>query len=295
MKEKTKVHIGLARLFALPAAVCGVLLGIALDGHWSWLSAMVVLGAIFEMAYSHSFNTLLDYSWTGFDKGTKEERSKGKVYTKAQQPIAAGILSPKAVLVNGLIYLAISAIFIGIVAWKVSPIILAIWAGTALCTFWYSWGKLHWNCELALGAGFGPLAVMLGMASQPNPDFLLAFLAGIPFLILWGYGAETIDQWTDAEPNWPRGLRNLGALLWKNNVSISMFLSWLIIITFISQLFLIVGGVLAPLTALSLISFIPFCFCLLYLEKNLKVGVLWGLGAIFLHMILMTVGQIVGG
>ncbi len=295
MKDKIKAHIGLGRLFALPAVVCAVLLGIALGGHWSWLSIMVALAAIFMMAYSHSFNTLLDYSWTGFDKGAEEERSKGKVYTKGQQAIAASKLTPRGVLVNGLVYLAISAIFIGIVAWKVSPIIWAIWAGAALCTFWYSWGKLHWNCELALGAGFGPLAVMLGMASQPNPDFLLAFLAGIPFLILWGYGAETIDQWTDAEPNWPRGLRNFGALVWRNNISISMFFAWLLGITFLSQLFLIVSGILAPLTALSLVSFIPFSFCLLYLEKNLKVGVLWGLGGIFLHMILLTVGQIIGG
>lgn len=294
MKEKIKAHIGLGRFFALPACACAVLLGCTLGGSLSWLSAMVVLAAIFEMAYSHSFNTLLDYSWTGFDKGTEEERSKGKVYTKGQQAIAAGVLSPRGVLVNGLVYLAISAIFVGIVAWRVSPVIWAIWAGTALCTFWYSWGKLHWNCELALGTGFGPLAVMLGMASQPNPDFLVAFLAGIPFLILWGYGAETIDQFTDAEPNWPRGLRNLGALLWRNNVSISMFLAWLVVITFLSQLFLIAGGVLAPLTALSLISFLPFSFCLLYLEKDLKIGVIWGLGAIFLHMILLTTGQAVG-
>ncbi|GAI04487.1 unnamed protein product, partial [marine sediment metagenome] len=263
--------------------------------HWSWLSAMVVFAAIFMMAYAHSFNTLLDYSWTGLDKGTEEEWSRGKVYTKAQQPIAAGILTPKEVMANGLIYLAISAIFIGIVAWKVSPLIWAIWGVTALATFWYSWGKLHWNAELALGVGFGPLAVMLGMASQPDPNFLVAFFAGIPFLILWGYAAETIDQWTDAEPNWPRGLRNFGALLWKNNVSISMFLVWLLSITFLSQLFLIAGGILAPLTALSLISFIPFSFCLVYLEINLKVGVLWGLGGIFLHMILLTIGQVVGG
>lgn len=295
MKDKIKTHIGLGRFFALPACACAVLLGIALGGDWSWVSAMVVLAATFQMAYAHSFNTLLDYSWTGFDKGTEKERSKGKVYTKGQQAIAAGILSPKAVLANGLVYLTISAIFIGIVAWHVSPIIWVFWAVTALCTFWYSWGKLHYQCELALGMGFGPLAVMLGMASQPNPDFLVAFLAGIPFLILWGYAAETIDQWTDAEPNWPRGLRNFGALLWKNNVSIAMFLVWLLTTTFLSQLFLIAGDILTPLTALSLISFIPFSFCLLYLEKNLKVGVIWGLGGIFLHMLLLTTGQIVGG
>ena len=295
MKDKVKAHlITLPRWFALPAAVCAVLLGITLGDNWSWLSAMVVLAAIFEMAYAHSFNTLLDYSWTGFDRGTEEERSKGKVYTKAQQPIAAGILTPKEVMANGLVYLAISATFVGIVAWQVSPVIWAIWAVTASCTFGYSWGKLHWSCEFFLGIGFGPFAIMLGMATQPNPDFLLAFLAGIPFLILWGYGAETIDQFVDASPNWPRGLRNFGALLWKNNVSVTMFLVWLLTISFLSQLFLIAGGILAPLTALSLISFIPFSFCLLYLEKNLKVGVVWGLGGIFIHFLLLLVGQILG-
>ena len=295
MKDKVKTHIGLGRFFALPCVVCAVLLGCTLGGNLSWLSAMVALAAVFQMAYSHSFNTLLDYSWTGFDKGVAEERSKGKVYTKGQQAIAAGKLSSRGVLINGLIYLAISAVFVGIVAWKVSPVIWAIWGLGALMTFWYSWGKLHYQCELALGVGFGPIACMMGMASQPNPDFLLAFLAGIPFLILWGFAAETIDQWTDAEPNWPRGLRNFGALLWKNNISVAMFLAWLVGITFLSQLFLIAGGILAPLTAISLISFIPFSFCLLYLEKDLKVGVLWGLLAIFLHMILFTCGQIIGG
>jgi len=100
MKEKIKAHLALGRFFALPAAVCAVLLGIALGDEWSWLSALVVLAAIFEMAYAHSFNTLLDYHWTGFDKGTEEERSRGKIYTKAQQPIATGILSTREVLIS---------------------------------------------------------------------------------------------------------------------------------------------------------------------------------------------------
>ncbi len=294
MKEKFKTQIGLGRFFALPVAVGAVLLGVALGGHWSWLSAMVALGAVFQMAFAHSFNTLLDFSWTKFDQGTEEERSKGKVYTHGQQAIAAGIMSPKEVLANGLVYLAISAVFIGIVAWKVSPVIWAIWGVTALMTFWYSWGKLHYQCELALGVGFGPLAVMLGMASQPNPDFLLAFLGGIPILILFGYGAETMDQFTDASVNWKRGLRNFGALVWKNNVSISTFIVWLLCATFLSQLFLIAAGVLHPLTSLTLITLIPFSFCLLFLEMKPKAGIIWGLGGIYLYGLLLLIGEALG-
>ena len=295
MKEKFRTHIGLGRFFALPIAVCAVLLGVALGGNWNWLSAMVAFGAIFQMAYAHSFNTLLDYSWTSFDKGTEEERSRGKVYTHGQQAIAAGKLSPRDVIINGLVYLAISAVFIGIVAWKVSPVIWIIWAAIALITFWYSWGKLHYQCELALGIGFGPLAVMLGMASQPNPNFLLAFLAGIPILILWGYGAETMDQYSDAEPNWPRGLRNFGALVWKNDISIATFLAWLLVITFVSQLFLIAAGVLHPLTALTLITFLPFSVCLIFIQSKPKVGIIWGLAGIYLYGLLLLAGQVLGG
>jgi len=292
MKDKILTHIGLGRFFALPVVVCAVLLGVALGGHWSWLSVMVCLGAVFQMAYAHSFNTLLDYSWTGFDKGTEDKRSRGKVYTHGQQVIAAGIMSPKEVLVNGLGYLAISAVFIGIVAWKVSPVIWGIWGVTALCTFWYSWGKLHYQCELALGVGFGPLAVMLGMASQPEPDFLVAFLAGIPILVLFGYGAETMDQYSDAEPNWPRGLRNLGALVWKNNVSITTFIVWLLCSTFLSQLFLIAGGILHPLTALTLLTFIPFSLCIVFLEAKPKTGIISGLGGIYLYCLLLLLGEV---
>jgi 1,4-dihydroxy-2-naphthoate octaprenyltransferase len=257
---------------------------------------MVALTAIFEMFYNHSFNTLLDWAWTKFDQGTEEERSKGKVYTHGQQAIAAGKLSPRGVLINGLVYLAISAIFVAVVAWKVSPIIWAVWGAAALMTFWYSWGKLHYQCELALGIGFGPVACVMGMASQPNPDFLLAFLAGVPFLILWGFAAEFVDQATDAEPNWPRGLRNLGALAWKNNVSIPLFTGFLFVIAYLAQLALIVGGVLAPLTALSLIAFPTIAYGLLLMGNDFnRTGIMLLLLSAFIHMVAFTVGQIVGG
>lgn len=296
MKNKIATHIGLGRFFALPAALCAVLLGVALGGHWSWLTVMVCLAATFQMAYSHSFNTLLDYSWTKFDKGREEERSRPKAYTKGQQAIAAGGLSPRGVLINGLVYLAISAAFTAVVSWQVSPIIWAIWAATSLVTFWYSYGKLHYQCELALGIGFGPLAVMLGMASQPNPNFLVALLAGIPFLILWGFAAEFVDQAIDAEPNYPRGLRNLGALAWKNNISVPLFTAFLFTVAYLAQLFLIAAGILAPLTSLSLIAFPLTAYGLLILGNNFnKKGVLILLLGVFIHMIALLIGQILGG
>jgi len=295
--EKLKAHIlVLPRWFALPAAMSAVALGCLIAGSPWWLTIVALLSGAFMMAYAHTFNTLLDYSWTGLDKGAPTERSRPKEYTTGQQPIAAGVLTKREVLLNGLVWLALSAglaVPMGIWGswWVWFP-----WSLVACCTFWYSWGKLHYCCETALGLGFGSFAVMFGAATSPNALglFATACLAGLPFVLLWGFAAETIDQWCDSEPNWPRGLRNFGALVWKNNVSISAFTMWLIAIAYCTQLALIAGGVLAWQTGLSLAAFIPLSFCLLYIEKNLKVGVLWGLAGIFLHMVALTVGQAVG-
>jgi 4-hydroxybenzoate polyprenyltransferase len=290
---KIRTHLQLGRFFGAPIVIFAVLLGVALGGTWSWVSALVTIAAVLEMAYAHSFNTLLDFCWTGFDKGSEAERSKGKIYTSGQQVIASGMMTVREVLINGLAYLTLSAICILIVALNTSPLVWVFWAVSALCTFWYSWGKLHFQCELALGLGFGPLAVMMGMATQPNPDFWRAFLAGLPILMLWGYGAETMDQYTDAEPNWPRGLRNLGALVWKNKMSITTVIAFLLVASFLTQAFLISAGILSPLTAVTAVTIMPFLLCLIYLENQPKLGITYGLAGIYVYCLFLFLGQII--
>lgn len=293
MKKLKAVLVTLPRWFATPGIVCMVLLGGVLSGGINWLVWVAALSGLCAMSWGHGMNTFLDYAWTGFDKGTVEYRSKGKTYTVGQNVIASGTLSVAESFWYSFIWLVLSAVFALIIHLQVGPWIWLPWVLGALVTFLYSWGKLHYLCEFALGMGFGPLAVMLGASATPHPQMLIAFLAGLPFFVLWGYFAETIDQWTDAEPNWPRGLRNMGALLWKNNVSFVAFVSFLILTTFAVQL-LITPSVLKPLAGISLVTFIPFSFCLLHIEKNLKVGVIWGLVGIFLYALLLLLGQILG-
>lgn len=294
VKDKIRVHLTLGRFFALPCAVCSCLLGVALGGHWSWVSAMVALAAVFEMCYSHSFNSLLDWAWTGFDKGTEEERSRPKVYTHGQQAIAAGKMSVKGVLANGLVYLAISAIFTSIVAWKASPIIWLFWFLGALVTGWYSQAKKYWHPELALGVGFAVIGTMMGMATQPNPNYLLAGLASIPFFIIFSVVCESLDQWADASANWPRGGRSLGMLVWKMGGSIVTYASWWIAIAYIAQLFLVQAGILKSLTALSLVATVPLAFAIAMIEKLPDKAIVVGLFGVFLFHILIVVGQVMG-
>ena len=194
------VHLWeLPRWFAAPAVVAAVVMGNLIGGELSWLLVIAVVCGLLVMAWGHAMNTYLDYYWTGLDKGSVGLRSRPKEYTKGQQPIAAGILSGREVLANALVWLCLSAVMAAIISWKATAWVWLPWVLGSLSTFWYSWGKLHYCCELALGLGFGPFACMLGAATASSPDLGLAFLAGLPFAIVWGYAAETMDQWIDAE------------------------------------------------------------------------------------------------
>jgi len=296
-KLKIYIHLlTLPRWFALPAVVAAIALGGILMEVTFLPILLAILSGMLLMAGAHSFNTYLDYVWTKLDQGGEEERSRPKEYTVGQQPIAAGLMNPPEVLANALGWYALSIIPAIILTVIATPYIWIPWVLSALSTFYYSYGKLHYQCEFALGLGFGPFAVMLGACASPNPNLGIAFLAGLPFLILWGFLAEFVDQATDAEVNWNKGLRNLGAWAWKNNVSIPMFTGWLLVMTFIVQFALVLSGILSPLVNISLISFPLFAYGMVTLgEKFSKQGVLLLLVGVFVHMVTFVVGQGIGG
>ncbi len=293
MTEKLKVHLlVLPRWFGLPTALCAVALGGLLVGAGGVSLALVLVSGALVMAQAHSFNTLLDYSWTGFDKGGPGERSRPKAYTTGQSVIASGLVSPREVLANALAWWVLSAvplIFLN------SPWIWLPWALACLCTFGYSWGKLHWLCEFFLGFGFATCAVWLGMAAAGQPDWGKGLLASVPFFILWGYLAESVDQALDWEPNWPRGLRNIGALAGHEGIPFSALFHWFLPLVYLSQVFLIGLGVLSSWTWLTLLAAVPMTFCALIIDKDTRKGVLWGLGGISLYQIALVVGQWLGG
>ena len=284
----------LPRWFAAPFAVCGVLLGTALVDEWSWLTAVAVGSGLGLLAWAHSMNTLLDWSWTKFDLGSPEARSKPKEYTSGSQVIARGIMPPSEVFINALGWLALSGVLAAVVSWQASPWVWLPWALAAACTFWYSWGKLHYMCELALGLGFGSFAVMLGVTAGDSFSLSLfgtAFLAGLPFALAFGFGLETHDQWTDAERDVPKGLKNLGALLWKSKASPIAFLSWLIVASYIAQLALVATNILPALSLISVFAVVVYSYCFAMLEGyNRKAGVGLGLLAATVYEALVVVG-----
>lgn len=294
---KIRAHlITLPRWFATPAAVCGVVLGGLIAGTPPLALFVLVITGLCLMSWAHGMNTFLDYAWTKFDVGLESRRSRMKEYTAGQSIIELKVISLTEAWVNPLSWLLIGAIILtlGILYLGISVKSFIPFTLVALCTFWYSWAKLRYHPELPLGLGFGSFSSMFGASGVENPPFISAFLAGIPFTIMWGFCAESYDQWVDAEPNWPRGLRNIGAWTWRSGHSIGVIFLMLVLVSYISQVAIISVGILKPMSFLSLIAFPLFFYSSFVVEVHKKIGVIIGLLAIFLHMILLTVGQGIG-
>lgn len=284
----------LPRWFAAPIAISAVLLGWSVSAPLSWWVLLPIACSLGVMAWSHTMNTWLDYEWTGLDKGTELERSHSKPYTGGQQVIASGQMISRQVLSVALLWLCVVIILLIVYALvRFNPWIFLICLGSLLVTFWYSWGKLHWQPEIALGVGFGPLAALLGAASTNDPNYLAAFLASIPIFLIFGFAAEIYDQWHDTDVNWERGLRSIGAWVYTYKKSVANVVIVVVMLTYTVQLTLIIADVLSAWTSLTL----PALLSLLIMndaERRKPWAVNLLLGAVFYYCIMLAVGQVVG-
>jgi len=304
--QRARIHIViLSRPFALPAAGCAVALGCILTGAAGWLIALAIVCSGLLMAGEHSLNTFFDYT-TGIDH-IGDDTSKPKSYTSGNQVIVTGLMKPTEVLVNALCWLAASAVVAAIIAHYASAWIWLPWGLSALCSPFYSLGKLHYACETVLGLGFGPLACCLGAAASSTfvfHNFGPAFMAGLVFGWTFGFGAEFIDQAFDADVNWSSGLRNMGALAWKTGVNPVLFTCTLLGFAYIIQIALVIGGYLAPLTLSTLALMPPFIYCILAVcetkpdvkQAELKFNnkaIMAAMGVMFLWMLALVISQAV--
>lgn len=292
MNEALRVHLWvLPRWFAVPVSTGAIVLGGVVSGAEPfYLGAVALIGALL-MAWSHSMNSWIDYVLTGFDKGAEAERSHEKPYTGGQSLIARG-LRPKEVLANGIGWLVLALALTIFMAFRVTPWILLPVLLTVPMTFAYSYGKKLWLPEIVLGLGFGPIAAMLGAAASPNPAILHAFLAAIPIGILFGYAAEVYDQWYDADANWERGLRNIGAWAWKKGVPVILVVGAFVAVAFLAQATLINNGYLVAgtgITSIALIGFIPAIF---FRDAKRPIVIMGALSGVFIYSILLPLGQI---
>jgi len=269
----------------------GAVLAGGIDAN-AWIGLVAVL---LVMAGGHSFNTILDYSWTGLDKGEVEDRSAEKDYTGGQSVIAGGILTEKEVYVNALGWYFLSAIPVIYLAFNIGWPILLIWLAGMLVTFWYSKSKFNWTHELALGVGVGPVALLMGMFSvSSSADWPTGILASLPIAIVLSFVGLALDEWPDAEANLKKGVKSVAYKVWEYGVDLNWYMTAWIAFLYIFQLFLIVIGVFAPLTGLTFLVFPPLMVCMVFLEKYFRkaAGIL--VAVAMFYPVLLLVGQALG-
>jgi len=296
MNMKIKVHLWtLPRWFATPLFGASAVLGGLLSGGMTLNSWLGVIGSLLIMAGGHSFNSLLDYAWTGLDKGEPAERSAEKDYAGGQSVIAAGIVSVRGVAFNAitwyllalapLIYLALN------VGW---PILIIGFLGM-LVTFGYAKAKFNWTHELVLGIGAGPLAVLGGMfATSGSPPWVTGLVVSVPSAILISFIGLAIDEWPDAEANLKKGVKSIAYKVWENGVSLEWYLSSWLLFMYLYQVFLISIGILVPLSAISFFTW-PFLMAfLVLLKQNFRkwAGIIVLTGVTY--PLLLALGQFIG-
>lgn len=296
MKEKIKAHLfTLPRWFAAPFFGSSLLLGAMLAGGLNSNAWIALVGGLLIMAGGHSFNSFLDYAWTGLDKGEVGERSAEKDYAGGQSIIELGIVSEKEVLFNAIGWYVLALAHLIYLAINASWIILPLGFAGMLITFWYSWAKFNWSHETALAVGVGPIAALIGMfAVTPNPPVITGLLVSIPVAIILAYLGLAFDEWPDAEANLKKGVKSLCYRVWQNGISLEWYLmSWFLFV-FVYQVFLIAVDILSPMTGLTFLTFPFFIACLVLLKANFRkvAGIVVIVAA--LYPVLLLIGEIIG-
>jgi 1,4-dihydroxy-2-naphthoate octaprenyltransferase len=321
MKRKIIAHLfQLPRWFAIPFFGASVLIGSSLAGGITANAWIAFVACLLVMAGGHSFNSFLDYAWTGLDKGEVENRSAEKAYTGGQNLIETKVVSLREVLGNAVSWYILSAIPIVYLAVNSTWLIFIPWVAGMLMTFWYSKSKFNYTHELALGVAVGPAPLLIGMlAVNAHPNFINGLLVSVPFAIVLSFAGLAIDEWEDAEANLKKGVKSLAYEVWKYSdytsgekpvildkydrdsyeikslSTLNWYLTGWFLFMFFYQGFLIQQNILKPLTGLAFLTFPFLMACMLKMKSDFKkwAAIIVIVGA--LYVILLTVGQIFGG
>jgi 1,4-dihydroxy-2-naphthoate octaprenyltransferase len=305
LKTKLKAHLlTLPRWFAAPFFGSALFLGAVLAGGITSNGWIALVGGLFIMAGGHSFNSYLDYAWTGIDKGKMEDRSAEKAYTGGQNLLANSIVSQREVLANALGWYVLSLAPIIYLSIKVGWGVLVMAGLGMLVTFWYSWGKFNWTHELSLGIGAGPIAVLLGMfGTTAHPNIAAGLLTGVPFAIILCFAGLALDEWPDAEANLKKGVKSIAYYVWYASISLESYLGIWFAFMYLFQFFLVYLEILAPETMWTFVL-VPAFMALLVLmrsrdlkEKGDAEGFKRAAGAFVLvaalYPVLLLVGQLI--
>ncbi len=294
--KKIKVHLWtLPRWFALPVFAAPAILGGLLSGGMTVNSWLGVIGTMLVMAGGHSFNSFLDYSWTGLDRGDTSERSAEKDYAGGQSVIASGLVTSREVALNAIAWYVLALVPLVYVAVNVGWPILVIGLLGFLVTFAYAKSKFNWTHEIVLGTAAGPLAVLAGMfATTSSPPWSSGLAVSVPSGILISFVGLAIDEWPDAEANLKKGVKSIAYKVKENGVSLEWYLSSWLLFMFMYQVFLIAIGLLASLSAISFVVWPILMSFLVLLKQDFRRWAGRFVLVAVLYPALLVLGQFLG-
>ena len=288
----------LPRWFAAPVALLAVLLGSILAGGPGWPAVYALLASAFLMAGLHALNTWTDWK-TGVDAPLSPEtplKSTKKWYTAGSQVISAGWAGPRGVLGNALIWLAAGTGWVAVLAQQVGstwPFLgwgLAMVFGGLYSPVWKYKGLPEACGLLAFGAG----GVALGYASGGGMDLASVFLVGLGISGPWAT-SWVVDQAVDAPSDIKKGVHNIGTLVYRTGLPMWAHMLFGICLSYIMVLFLIQIEFLSPWAFLSMGAVPLWVLTIAWLNKDVERATKYGLAAIFAYMLLLTLGQWLGG
>jgi hypothetical protein len=160
-------------------------------------------------------------------------------------------------------------------------------------TFLYAPSKFTYFHELVLASG--PVAgAILGALSTGTGEWLNALLVSIPIVLIFSYAGLALDEWPDAPHNLLKGVKSLAYKVWGYGYDLPTYVLFWVFLAFLVQLFFIVLGILAPLTALTLIILPPAIGASIFLksEVTFKKGALAIVFVAMLYPILLLLGQV---
>jgi len=295
-KQKLLAHIVvLPRFFAAPFFGCAMLIGVILAGGSIAASSTLLafICCMFLMAASHSANTLLDYSWTGLDKG--EQRSVTKSYTGGCGVIAEGILTEKEVMVNSIGWFVLALIPGLLLVSTVTPyLIIPILLAPAVAV-WYSWSKFNYTHELALASGV-VVAVLLGAMSTGTGNYLKPMLVAIPISMIFSFGGLALDEWPDAKANLKKGVKSIAYKVYDYKIDLGTYLMIWFAYAYIFQTLLISIGILKSQTAITFVLVPVLIGCCVFLKSKVefaKVAKAIVIAAAC-YPLLLLIGEVVG-
>ena len=131
-------------------------------------------------------------------------------------------------------------------------------------------------------------------ATTISPPWITGLIVSIPFFILPSFIGLALDEWPDAEANLKKGVRSIAYKVWENNISLEWYLSVWFLFMYMFQVFLIAIGMLAPLSAISLITwpFVMSFFVLMKKDFRKWAGLIVLTGV--LYPVLLVLGQYFG-